>query len=51
MLHLQRVGVAESLTERSLLNGPLRARSKESNFLVFRDVRQALAVRNMLVFC
>lgn len=28
-MHLQRVGIDENPAERSLLNGPLRARSKE----------------------
>ena len=42
-MRLQRVGIAESLAECSLLNGPLRAQSK--GFRVFCEVKAYVSCR------
>lgn len=49
-MHLQRDREAENRTERRLLNGPRRARSKEV-FLSIRDVGHTLVAMDMLVSC
>ena len=48
MLHSQRAGVAESLVERSLLNGPRRA-WRNAFLLSIRDVRHTLHAQDMMV--
>ncbi len=46
---LQRVGDAENPVRYKLSNGPRRAQSKVSNYLVFCDVRHTLVAVDMLV--